>query len=158
VSLDAPTLLLLFVGEKTMLAMSDAVQLGMIGAFVTVFTAVSAILTPWLLSRIMKITNTRLTQIHTLVNSEQTAGMIREAASLRREHVLMSEMIELRKAAGHEPGTSTIKALDATAIRIKELDDTIKDRQAQTALAEDQLKKDQEAIVGIKGLLGKEKT
>ena len=133
-----------------MLAISDPVLLAIVGAFVTIFTSISAILTPWILSRIIKVTNTKLERIHTLVNSEKTTAMMAELASVRREHVMMEELIGLRRKAGNEPGPGTIKILDMTVARITELEAAIADRLSQTALAEDQMRKDQAAIVGIR--------
>ena len=133
-----------------MVAISDPVLLAIVGAFVTVFTSISAILTPWILSRIMKVTNTRLTQIHSLVNSEKTAAIMAELASVRREHVMMEELISLKRKAGSEPGPGTIKIVEMTVARIAELETVVADRLSQTAIAEDQMRKDQAAIVGIR--------
>lgn len=130
-------------------ALSDPVLVVLVGAFVTVFTTIASLLSPWLLSRIVQVTNTRLTQIHTLVNSDKTAIMMAELSSVRREQVMMQELIALREAAGQKPGIGTIKALEATQLRIEELEAAVADRLKQTAMAEEQLKLDQNKIVGI---------
>lgn len=85
-------------------------------------------------------THGQLEQIHTLVNSDKTAGLQREHDALIAQAALMNEVIELKLAAGSQPSASTITALDMTKFRIDELETELADRAKATKLGERQAK------------------
>jgi hypothetical protein len=84
----------------------------------------------------------QLERIHTLVNSNLTAAMRAELEATVRDAASMSEVIELRRAAGHDPSPEAVEAVDATASRIEELRSVIGNRVEATELAEEQARED----------------
>ena len=79
-----------------------------------------------------EVTNGKLDTIHTLVNSNMTAAMQSELDSVRRELVLMHEIIDLKRSAGTEPTKEALRAISATRDRIDELAAALEDRQQAT--------------------------
>jgi hypothetical protein len=86
-------------------------------------------------------TNGRLDAIHTLANSHYTAALQGELAAVEREVEMMREVAALRQAAGSEPSDGAISAIRNTELRIVELGATIKQRLEQTALADEQMRR-----------------
>jgi hypothetical protein len=83
-------------------------------------------------------TNGKLDVIHTLVNSNMTAAMQAELDATSRELVSLREITALKQAAGLEPTPAALAAVQATEAKIAELTAALRDRLAQTALAEQQ--------------------
>lgn len=75
-----------------------------------------------------QVTNAKLDVIHTLVNSNMTAAMQAELDATVRELAMMGEVIELKRANGHEPSVNTLATFKATELRIGELKATLADR------------------------------
>lgn len=72
--------------------------------------------------------NAKLDVIHTLVNSNLTAAMQAELDATVRELAMMNEVIDLKRANGHEPSVNTLATVKATELRISELKATLADR------------------------------
>jgi hypothetical protein len=89
-----------------------------------------------------KETGAQLKQIHTLVNSDKTAGMERERVLLRANSVLQSSNLKLMKMQGVEPSDEEIAALETTNILLAELEKDLEERAKQTKAAERQLAAD----------------
>jgi len=74
------------------------------------------------LDDIAKISNEKLDDIHELVNSNLTSAFVSE----RNAHVatlsMMLEVIELKRANGHEPNSKTLSSIAVIEARINELD------------------------------------
>lgn len=85
------------------------------------------------------VTNAKLDQIHTLVNSNMTAAMQSELDATKRELAMMNEVIDLKKAAGRPPTQDVLSTLEITKAKISELEAQLADRLKQTKLAETQL-------------------
>jgi hypothetical protein len=81
-------------------------------------------------------TNGKLDVIHTLVNSSMTAAMQSESDAVQRELAVMKEIMELKKAAGHEPGPATLAAIKATEAKLHELEAALADRRSAQKKAE----------------------
>jgi len=82
------------------------------------------------------VTNTKLDQIHVLVNSNMTEAMQAELNATKREVAMMHEVIELKKASGKDPLPMALKAVEATDKRIAELEAAIAERnRVATAIA-----------------------
>ena len=73
-------------------------------------------------------TNDKLDVIHTLVNSNMTAAMQAELDAIRREVVMMREVVALNLAAGREPTIETLAAIEATEEKILKLETQLADR------------------------------
>ncbi len=73
-------------------------------------------------------TNAKLDVIHVLVNSSMTAAMQAELDATVRELAMMGEVIELKRANGHEPSIAALAAVKTTELRIGELKATLADR------------------------------
>jgi hypothetical protein len=73
--------------------------------------------------------------IHILVNSNLTAVMQAEYDGLVRELVMMEEMVDLKRAAGHEPSKLALDAIEQTKGKIEELKTTLTERQEKDKLS-----------------------
>jgi hypothetical protein len=73
-------------------------------------------------------TNGKLDVIHTLVNSNMTAAMQAELDAIRREIVMMREVVALNLAAGREPTVGALAEIEATDEKIRKLEVQIADR------------------------------
>lgn len=100
------------------------------------------------LRRNTTVTNDKLDVIHTLVNSNLTASMQSEYDATKRELAMMLEVIALKKAAGLEPSIDALAAVDATKVRIGELNSKLMDRAAQQQVVEKQLASKPDSRVG----------
>jgi hypothetical protein len=89
-----------------------------------------------MVSETAKETGAQLRQIHTLVNSERTAGYERELLSSKLITVLLSQILELRAEQGNKPTKETLALLESNATKTKELENTLADRLKQTQAAE----------------------
>lgn len=78
----------------------------------------------------------QLQQIHTLVNSNLTAEMQARLEATRGQLVLMTEVIDLKRVAGHEPTEDASILLGKTKSTIAELEATLADRLKQTTVAD----------------------
>lgn len=81
-----------------------------------------------LVAETAKETGKKLDVIHELVNSNMTAAMQSEFEAVTRELAMMREVVELRRAAGQEPGPDALAAIAATQAKLAELDVTLDDR------------------------------
>jgi hypothetical protein len=79
-------------------------------------------------ARTAQVTNGKLDVIHTLVNSNMTAAMQSEYDATVRELAMMREVLELKEAAGREPGREAQAAIAATEARLAELAAALEDR------------------------------
>ena len=84
-------------------------------------------------------THAQLAQVHTLVNSDKTAGLERERDALIANLALMTEVVDLKRAAGSEASESTVAALELTRARIGELESQLADRARATVIGESQV-------------------
>jgi len=75
-----------------------------------------------------QVTNGKLDVIHTLVNSNMTAAMQSEYDATVRELAMMREVLELKEAAGREPGPEAQAAIAATEVKLAELAAALEDR------------------------------
>jgi type II secretory pathway pseudopilin PulG len=73
-------------------------------------------------------TMSKLDDIHTLVNSNLTTAMRAELDATTRELAVMSELIDLKRASGHEPSVDAMAAIKATKAKVSELSAVLKDR------------------------------
>lgn len=73
-------------------------------------------------------TNSKLSIIHTLVNSNMTTAMQSEYDAIVRELALMKEVMALNQAEGRQPTTASLSAIEATEAKIKELAAALEDR------------------------------
>lgn len=73
-------------------------------------------------------TNGKLDVIHVLVNSNMTAAMQAELDAIKREIVMMREVAALNLAAGREPTVEALAAIEATQVKIAELESQLADR------------------------------
>jgi hypothetical protein len=71
---------------------------------------------------------TKLDVVHTLVNSNMTAAMQSEYDAVKRELVLMKELIALHQSAGREPSPDALTEVKITEGKVAELNATLKDR------------------------------
>jgi hypothetical protein len=79
-------------------------------------------------ARAAEKTNGKLDVIHTLVNSNMTAAMQAELDAIRREIVMMREVVALNLAAGREPTVEALAAIEDTAVKITALEAQLADR------------------------------
>lgn len=70
----------------------------------------------------------KLDVIHVLVNSNMTAAMQAELDAIKREIVMMREVVVLNLAAGREPTVEALAAIEATQVKITELESQLADR------------------------------
>ena len=92
------------------------------------------------------VTNGKLDVIHTLVNSNMTAAMQAELDATTRELAMMREVIALNKAAGRQPSTDALAAIESTTHKIRELEAALADRLQQTHVVEAQAKAQAQAL------------
>lgn len=83
--------------------------------------------------------NTKLDVIHTLVNSNMTAALQGELDAARAQLVTLRELIGLRVAQGQEPNDDTRSALATLEDKVGRLAANLRDRIAQTAVADAQI-------------------
>ena len=76
-------------------------------------------------------TNSKLDVIHGLVNSTLSAALQSELDALVTSLAMMHEVIDLKKAGGHEPTEEAVIAFQATEAKIAELRATLADRLKQ---------------------------
>lgn len=74
-------------------------------------------------------------ETHVLVNSSMTAAKQTALDSLRVQHRLMLEIIDLKKKAGLEPSVDTLTDVKATRAKIDELQADITQRETAAATA-----------------------
>ncbi len=79
-------------------------------------------------AEIQELTNGKLDVIHVLVNSNMTAAMQGEMDATIREVALMTELLQLKKAAGLAPTVEALAAIDAANAKIKDLRLSLADR------------------------------
>lgn len=79
-----------------------------------------------------KITNGKLDVIHGLVNSNMTAAMQAELDARRENLALLLEVVEMKRAAGHEPNSETLLLIGAAKGKIAELEAGLSDRLKQS--------------------------
>jgi hypothetical protein len=82
--------------------------------------------------------NGKLDIIHQLVNSSMSAAMQSELDALETSLVMMKEVIDLKRTAGHEPTEEAIAAVQAAEAKIREARANIDDRLKQSELIEQQ--------------------
>jgi hypothetical protein len=75
----------------------------------------------------------KLDVIHVLVNSNMTAAMQSELDATVRERAMMTEVVDLKKAAGREPTIEVLAAIRATDIKIVELCSALRERLNQAS-------------------------
>jgi len=73
----------------------------------------------------------KLDSIHDLVNSNMTAAIAAERNAHIATVTMMLEVIEMKRANGHEPNVKTLAALAVIEARIAELNATLADRAGQ---------------------------
>jgi protein involved in sex pheromone biosynthesis len=78
-------------------------------------------------------------RVHTLVNSDKTAALQRDLDSAKEKLILLTEIVELKRAAGLNPHAETSGAIAETKRRISELGIELDDRHRQATLAEKQM-------------------
>lgn len=66
--------------------------------------------------------------VHTLVNSTMTRAMQSELDAIKREVLMMLEVVELKKRAGSEPSPETLEAIELTRSKIHEKEVALADR------------------------------
>lgn len=86
-----------------------------------------------------EITNGKLDQIHTLVNSNMTEALQSELDSVRAQLAMMRELITFKVAQGVEPSEETAATLKALEIKAQKLAANLKDRLEQTKIADAQI-------------------
>lgn len=84
-------------------------------------------------------TQEQLDVIHTLVNSDKTAAMQREADDAEARLILLLEINRLHVAAGNEPSAESLAAIKATEQKIEALNAELEDRYRQQRAIESQL-------------------
>jgi len=77
----------------------------------------------------------QLKVIHGLVNSQMTAALQSELDTRRHAQVLMMEVVDLKRASGHEPAEATLQESVVNGAKIAELERTIAERARQQAEA-----------------------
>jgi hypothetical protein len=78
------------------------------------------------------ITNTKLDVIHTLVNSNMTAALQSELGAVKRELVLIREVMKLNRADGHEISVETLATEQTAVVKVAELSAALLDRLSNT--------------------------
>jgi hypothetical protein len=73
-------------------------------------------------------TNGKLDAIHVLVNSNMTAAMQSELDSIRRELLMMRQVLELKQAAGVPPTAEALQDITDTEHRVGDLAARLDDR------------------------------
>jgi hypothetical protein len=73
--------------------------------------------------------------IHGLVNSNLTASMRAELEATIRDRASMAELVEIKRAAGHEPSKEALQAIEAADARVAELRASLGDRMKATEIA-----------------------
>jgi enoyl-CoA hydratase/carnithine racemase len=81
-------------------------------------------------------THEQLRTIHTLVNSTLTAALKAELGATIRQLVSLREIVELKRAGGHEPTDDTLAEIETCQARIEELEANLEDRSRQQAIVE----------------------
>ena len=81
-------------------------------------------------------TNQKLDVIHTLVNSNMTAALQSEFEATSRELSMMREVIDLKRIGGHEPTIASLAAIEATEIKLQELEAVLADRARQQQIVQ----------------------
>jgi hypothetical protein len=87
-----------------------------------------------------KTTNTKLDEIHTLVNSNMTESMQAELAATVRELATLQEVVHLKESTGQSPSDDTRVAIQVAKGRIAELRAVLADRLAQNGTSEEAVK------------------
>ena len=103
--------------------------------------------------RLVKMDNKvggKLDVIHTLVDGSMTAAMHSELNATVRELAMMNEVIDLKRANGHEPTQETLTTLEATQTKIDDLYMSLSARERQVELSEQQERENQESRNGSK--------
>lgn len=86
-----------------------------------------------------KAANTKLDVIHTLVNSNMTAALQGELDASKAQLVTLRELIALRVMLGQTPDDETSAALLTLESKVGALSSNLKDRIAQTKVADAQI-------------------
>ena len=81
-----------------------------------------------IVAKTSKETIEKLDIIHTLVNSNMTAAMQSEFDATSRELAMMMEVLELKRAAGHQPSPASLGAIEAAKSNLDELGAALRDR------------------------------
>jgi hypothetical protein len=81
------------------------------------------------------LTNGKLDQIHTLVNSNMTAAMQSELDATVALLDTLREVVALNEAAGRQPTAEAVGRIDAMQKKVDELSANLTDRLKQTAAA-----------------------
>jgi hypothetical protein len=79
-----------------------------------------------------KITNGKLDVIHELVNSNMSAAMQSELDALEVTLAALTEVVDLKRAAGREPGPEALAAIRSTEGKIRESRAALNDRLMQS--------------------------
>ena len=82
-----------------------------------------------------KTANTKLDQIHTLVNSNLTAEFENELELLQSNLALLKAAAETQQATGITPSAETIGVIENTRLRILRLTSVVADRKLQAEIA-----------------------
>jgi hypothetical protein len=82
----------------------------------------------------------KLDVIHTLVNSSLTEAMQSEYEAVKRELILINEVINLGKAAGREPSPATLTEVSLAEIKVGTLSQALSDRLKSATQAAMQVK------------------
>lgn len=85
------------------------------------------------------VTDGKLNQIHTLVNSDMTAARQSELDQTRAMVIILKRVLALAAARGEKPNIADVAALERTQDRVEELEQILADRLSQFRLAEDQI-------------------
>jgi hypothetical protein len=85
------------------------------------------------------VTNGKLDQIHTLVNSNLSKAIEDQLEATEQQLILLREVAELKRAAGREPSPEATAALQRIEAKVAELRTQVADRAAQTKAAAAQL-------------------
>jgi hypothetical protein len=81
------------------------------------------------------LTEAKLDQIHTLVNSNLTAAIVDQLDARKTMLTLLLETVESKKLVGSKPSPETLEVIAATKIKVAELEAQVADRMQQTNLA-----------------------
>lgn len=85
------------------------------------------------------VTNGKLDQIHTLVNSNMDVALRAELGSKEEVLVMLREVMAVNTTAGRLPSPEALERIAATERKIAELRAVLTDRLAQTQIAQQQV-------------------
>jgi len=96
----------------------------------------------FLVYRVSRKTQSKLDQIHTLVNSNLTESQSRELASMKGMLASMREVISLKELSGIALAEGTDEAVELVEQRVSELSRNLSHKQNQTFIADARARRD----------------